>query len=60
MFLPPEDRAIPPRREPPRPRKRPGDPATLLILLIAAMGLLAPVGGGTVVAMVWALRKLWG
>lgn len=59
MFLPPDQRSIPPRWEPPQPDKRKGDPATILILLIALGGILAPVGGGTVFAMVWALRKLW-
>ena len=58
MFLPPEIRPVPPRWEPSGPAKRRGDPATILILLIAALCILAPVGGGTVVAMIWALRKL--
>ena len=59
MFLPPDQRSIPPRWEPPRPNRRKGDPATILILLVTAMCILAPVGGGTMFAMVWALRKLW-
>ena len=59
MFLPPDQRSIPPRWEPQRPGRRKGDPANILILLIAFGGILAPVGCGTVFAMVWALRKLW-
>ena len=55
MFLPPDQRSIPPRWEPEKPKRDPGDAAVVLVVLIAMIALLAPVGGGTVVAMLMML-----
>jgi len=59
MFVPPEDRSIPPRWEPPRKSsrgaKRGENAAVALIILISAMALLAPIAGGTLVGVVVAL-----
>lgn len=58
MFLDHEQRPVPPRWEPPRrdPAARRGETAAItLILLVSLLGLLAPVAGGTLVAMVLAL-----
>ena len=61
MFLDHEQRGIPPRWEPPRRKsaesKRAENAAITLILLVSLFGLMAPVAGGTLVAMVLAL---WG
>ena len=61
MFLPPDQRSIPPRWEPekPKPKRDPGNAATILIVLLGLIALLAPIGGGTVVAVVMMLSKRW-
>jgi len=59
MFVPPEDRSIPPQWEPPRKpsrdAKRGENAAITLIILISAMALLAPIAGGTLVGAAVAL-----
>jgi hypothetical protein len=59
MFVPPENRSIPPRWEPPRrpgPQdKRQDNAAIMLIVLISVLALFAPVAGGTLVGVVVAL-----
>jgi hypothetical protein len=58
VFLDHEQRPVPPRWEPPRrkPDARRGENAAImLILLVSLLGLMAPVAGGTLVAMVIAL-----
>jgi hypothetical protein len=59
MFVPPENRSIPPQWEPPRrpgPQgKRQDNAAIMLIVLISVLALFAPVAGGTLVGVVVAL-----
>ncbi|WP_342108755.1 hypothetical protein [Methylobacterium sp. SI9] len=59
MFVPPEDRSIPPPWEPPRRpdpgARRQGNAAITLILLISILALFAPIAGGTLVGVVVAL-----
>jgi hypothetical protein len=59
MFVPPEDRSIPPPWEPPRrsdPRaKRQENAAITLIILISVLALFAPIAGGTLVGVIVAL-----
>lgn len=61
MFVPPEDRSIPPRWEPPRRpdphAKRHENAAVTLIILISVLALFAPIAGGTLVSLVVALFK---
>lgn len=59
VFLDHEQRAVPPPWEPPS-RKRPEarqkeNAAIALILLVSALGLFAPVAGGTIVGVILAL-----
>lgn len=59
MFVPPEQRSIPPRWEPPkrpsRDAKRRENAAVTLIILISVLALFAPVAGGTLIAVALAL-----
>jgi uncharacterized iron-regulated membrane protein len=59
VFLDHEQRAIPPRWEPPSrksPQARRGENAAItLIILVSLFGILTPVAGGSLVAMVLAL-----
>lgn len=54
MFVPPEQRSIPPRWEPPRransEAKRKENAAVALIVMISFIALFAPIAGGTFVA----------
>ena len=59
MFVPPDQRSIPPRWEPPqRPNpnaRRQENAAIALIILISILGLFAPIAGGTLIAVIAAL-----
>jgi hypothetical protein len=59
MFVPSEDRSIPPRWEPPRrpnpDAKRRENTAITLIVLISILALFTPIAGGMLVAVVFAL-----
>lgn len=59
MFVPPDQRSVPPPWEPPRKpsrdAKRAENAAIALIILISILGLFAPIAGGTLVAVVVAL-----
>lgn len=60
MFLDHEQRAVPPPWEPPSRKneaKRKENAAIALILLVSVFGLLSPVAGGTLIAMVLALLR---
>jgi hypothetical protein len=59
MFVPPEDRSIPPQWEPPRRpdpnARRQENAAITLIILISILALFAPIAGGTLIAVALAL-----
>lgn len=59
MFVPPEDRSIPPRWELPRrpdpSAKRRENAAVTLIILISILALFAPIAGGTLLGVAAAL-----
>jgi uncharacterized iron-regulated membrane protein len=59
VFLDHEQRAIPPHWEPPSrksPQARRGENAAItLIILVSLLGILTPVAGGSLAAMVLAL-----
>jgi hypothetical protein len=59
MFVPPEDRSIPPQWEPPRrtdPNARRNENAAVtLIILVSILALFAPIAGGTIVGVIVAL-----
>lgn len=59
MFVPPEDRSVPPQWEPPRRpdpnAKRQENAAITLIILVSVLALFAPIAGGTLVGVVVAL-----
>jgi hypothetical protein len=59
MFVPPDQRAVPPRPEPPGrrdPEARRGENAAVaLIILVSILALFAPIAGGTLVAVALAL-----
>lgn len=59
MFLDHEQRAVPPRWEPPSRKdseaRRRENAAITLILLVSALGLFAPVAGGTIAGVILAL-----
>ncbi|MCJ2088097.1 hypothetical protein MKK88_19225 [Methylobacterium sp. E-005] len=59
MFVPPEDRSIPPPWKPPRrpdpQARRQENAAITLIILISVLALFAPIAGGTLVGLVVAL-----
>ncbi len=59
MFVPPEQRSIPPRWDPPkRPSqdtKRGENAAVILIILISMLALFAPIAGGTLIGVALAL-----
>jgi len=61
MFVPPDQRPVPPRWEPPRKpsrdAKRAENAAVTLIILISILGLFAPIAGGTLIAVVAALIR---
>lgn len=61
MFLDHEQRAVPPRWEPPSRKdaeaRRRENAAITLILLVSALGLFAPVAGGTIVGVILALLR---
>lgn len=59
MFVPPDQRSVPPPWEPPqkpsRDAKRAKNAAVTLIILISILGLFAPIAGGTLIAVIAAL-----
>ncbi len=59
MFVPPEQRSIPPQWDPPkrpsRDTKRGEDAAVILIVLISMLALFAPIAGGTLIGVAFAL-----
>ncbi|GJE48429.1 hypothetical protein GOFOIKOB_1459 [Methylobacterium tardum] len=59
MFVPPEDRSIPPQWEPPRRpdpnARRQENAAITLIILVSILALFAPIAGGTLVGVAVAL-----
>jgi hypothetical protein len=60
MFVPPEQRSIPPRWQPRRPNpdaKRHENAAISLIILISVLALFAPIAGGTLVGVAVALFR---
>ncbi|MHB2209736.1 hypothetical protein [Methylobacterium sp. CM6257] len=64
MFLPPDERRIYRDWEPPKPEpdrgKRQGNAAIVLILLVSALALFAPIAGGTIPGMFVTLFQFWG
>lgn len=54
MFVPPDQRSVPPRwepRRPPRSADRNGNAAITLIILISVLALFAPIAGGTIIGV---------
>ncbi|MGH1570247.1 hypothetical protein ACRAWG_05775 [Methylobacterium sp. P31] len=60
MFVPPEQRSIPPHWESRRPNpdaKRHENAAITLIILISVLALFAPIAGGTLFGVAFALFR---
>jgi len=59
VFVPPDQRSVPPPWEPPRKpsrdAKRAENAAVTLIILISILGLFAPIAGGTLIAVIAAV-----
>jgi hypothetical protein len=61
MFVPPDQRSVPPPWEPPRrpsrDSKRCENAAITLIILVSILALFAPIAGGTLVGVAAALLR---
>jgi hypothetical protein len=59
VFVPPEQRSIPPEWEPPRRptpnARRQENAAITIIILVSILALFAPIAGGTLIAVAVAL-----